>query len=93
MALVFDTTASNSGVHKGAANLMEESLGRKLFYLACRHHILELVGAVWKLTFSEILGPDNKLFADFKVAWSEIDKQLPANTLTTINPMLFKRRE
>ncbi|KAG0714022.1 hypothetical protein GWK47_014951 [Chionoecetes opilio] len=36
-ALVFDTTASNSGVHRGAAKLLEQQLDRKVFYLACRH--------------------------------------------------------
>ena len=47
--LVFDTTASNSGIHRGAAKLLEEMLGNKVFYLACRHHILEvLIGAVWE---------------------------------------------
>jgi hypothetical protein len=94
VALVFDTTASNSGVHKGAAKLIEERLGRKLLYLACRHHILELVvGAVWKLLFGEILTPDNKLFAYFKAAWSDIDKQLPLNILKINNPWLLERRD
>ena len=43
VALMFDTTASNSGIHKGAAKLMEAHLDRKLPYLACHHHILDLV--------------------------------------------------
>ena len=81
-ALVFDTTASNNGIHSGAAKLIEENLGKKLFYLACRHHILEIfVGAVWKKLFGNILGPDNKFFADFKVSWPIINKQLPVETL------------
>ena len=42
VALVFDTTASNSGIHNGTAKLIEENLGRKLLYLACRHHIFEI---------------------------------------------------
>ena len=42
-ALVFDTTSSNSGWKNGAAKLLEEQLGRKVFYHACRHHIYELV--------------------------------------------------
>ncbi|KAG0717582.1 hypothetical protein GWK47_054119 [Chionoecetes opilio] len=33
-ALVFDTTASNSGVHRGAAKLLEQQLDRKVFYLS-----------------------------------------------------------
>lgn len=90
VALVFDTTASNSGVHKGAATLLEQRLGKKLFYLACRHHILELlVGAVWKLLFGPTLGPDNKLFAELKFKWDSLDKQMPAvNTLVVDNSWL-----
>lgn len=92
-ALVFDTTASNSGVHKGAAKLIEERLGRKLLYLACRHHILEvIVGSVWKLLFGAILGPENKLFAQFKQAWKDIDKEIPVQTLTVKDPWLLQVR-
>lgn len=93
VALVFDTTASNSGVHKGAAKLIEERLGRKLLYLACRHHILEVVvGAVWRLLFGSIHGPENKLFDNFKQAWKEIDKELPVQTLSVKVPWLLQVR-
>ena len=43
VGLVFDTTASNSGINKGAAKLIEEKLGKKVFYFACRHHITEVI--------------------------------------------------
>ena len=53
-ALVFDTTSSNSGWKNGAAKLLEEQLGRKVFYHACRHHIYDLViRAVWKSIFGK----------------------------------------
>ncbi|KAG0717736.1 hypothetical protein GWK47_053838 [Chionoecetes opilio] len=66
-ALVFDTTASNSGVHRGAAKLLEQQLDRKVFYLACRHHILEvLVGAVWENLFGKVKSPENPWFKHFK---------------------------
>ena len=38
---MFDTTFSNSGVHHGAAKLLEQQLWEKVLYLACRHHILK----------------------------------------------------
>ena len=41
IALVFDTTSSNSGVHEGAAKWLEEILGPVL-YNACQHHMYEL---------------------------------------------------
>ena len=42
IALVFDTTSSNTGIHQGAAVRIEEQLGRSLLWLTCRHHIAEL---------------------------------------------------
>ncbi|KAG0728975.1 hypothetical protein GWK47_003593 [Chionoecetes opilio] len=66
-ALVFDTTASSSGVHRGAAKLLEQQLYRKVFYLACRHHILEvLVGAVWEICLAKGKSPENPWFKHFK---------------------------
>ncbi|XP_055309591.1 uncharacterized protein LOC129573248 [Sitodiplosis mosellana] len=38
VACSFDTTSSNTGHKSGACVLLEELLGRKLIYLACRHH-------------------------------------------------------
>ena len=38
----FDTTASNSGKHNGAAKLLEEHLEKAVLWLACRHHVGEL---------------------------------------------------
>ena len=89
-ALVFDTTA---GVHKGAAKLIEERLGRKLLYLACRHHTLEVVvGAVWKFLFGSTVGPENKFFAHFKQSWKDIDRELPVQTLRVEEPWLLRAK-
>ena len=44
VAQVFDITACNTGVKNGAATLIEECKSMKtLLWLACRHHILELI--------------------------------------------------
>jgi len=67
VGLVFDTTASNTGTTKGAAGLFEQKLEKKLFYSACRHHILEIIiGAVWKTLFGTSMGPQNEIFGKFK---------------------------
>ena len=41
-ALVFDTTASNTGKHKGASVRVQKLLKALVFYLGCRQHISEL---------------------------------------------------
>ena len=94
MTLVFDTTANNSGIHNGAAKLIEENLGRKLLYFACRHHIFEIfVGVVWKKLFDNIFGPEIKFFAEFKTAWPALDKQLPIKTLAVEGTWLQNLKE
>lgn len=43
VSMCFDTTASNTGVRNGACKIIEDILGKPLFSLACRHHIMELI--------------------------------------------------
>ena len=40
--MCWDTTASNTGCHQGAASVYERQLGEAILWLACRHHIGEL---------------------------------------------------
>lgn len=42
IGICFDTTASNTGVHNGAAALLENHLNKALLWFACRHHVAEL---------------------------------------------------
>lgn len=94
IALVFDTTASNTAVKKGAAKLLEEKIGRKLLLLACRHHVDEvIIGGVWKLLFGKTVGPENQLFLKFKRDWKQLDKEKAVKTLSITNPWLKKRRD
>ena len=76
VALVFDTTSSNSGWRNGAAQKLECFLEKKVFYHACRHHVYELiVKAVWQAIFGEkTTGPENSHFYQLKTKWSLIDK-------------------
>ena len=39
----FDATASNKVAHKGSCTILQDLLQGQLLWLACRHHILELV--------------------------------------------------
>lgn len=54
VGLSFNTTASNSGMLAGACIRLQETLGRLLLWLACRHHIYEVV---LKYVFDACLGP------------------------------------
>ena len=43
--LCFDTTASNTGIHTGAIAVVQQAFNRRLLFLACRHHLLEICTA------------------------------------------------
>ena len=65
-ALVFDTTASNTGWNNSAAKCLGKLLDQKLFYNACHHHIYELIiGAVYTCLFGDSSAPDDANFKCF----------------------------
>ena len=67
VALCFDTTASNTGQHKGACTLIEQMLHKDLLYTACRHHIMELlIGAAFEQVLGVSSGPEINLFKRFQ---------------------------
>lgn len=71
----FDTTLSNTGKFKGAATLFENLIGRRLVWLACRHHMFEIVaGGVFEYFFGHSKAPTIKIFDDFRGLWKELDK-------------------
>ena len=75
MGLCFDTTSFNAGRKSGACILLEHLLGRDLLYLACRHHILELVAGS---AFTEMMGassaPEILLFKRFQTKWKCVNQ-------------------
>ncbi|XP_049307370.1 uncharacterized protein LOC125777157 [Bactrocera dorsalis] len=57
-ALVFDTTASNTGTFKGACVLIENFLEKDLLYLPCRHHMYEIIlKAIYEEKMGKTTGP------------------------------------
>lgn len=75
-AFTFDSTASNTGRLNGACVLLEQRLERDILFLACRHHIYELVlqGVFLEVKLYPSTGPDILLFKRFQHAWEKIDK-------------------
>ncbi|KAK8384918.1 hypothetical protein O3P69_014467 [Scylla paramamosain] len=94
LALVFDTTSSNGGVHMGAAKLLEEKLNSKVFYLACRHHILEvLVGALLGKLFGKVKSPENPWFRHFKDVWGKLTTDTPKTLMIKGKWLKEKKRD
>jgi hypothetical protein len=60
----------------GACVLLEQKLQRNCLYLACRHHISELlIGAAFEKTIGGSSGPEVQLFKRFREQWAFIDKE------------------
>ena len=73
IALGFDTTSFNTGIHKGSCTILQQLLERQLLWLACRHHIPERIIAVSFITlFGETKGPDVPLFKTLKNCWDNL---------------------
>jgi len=68
---------------------LERKLGKQLFWLACRHHIFELlIGAAFQAVLPlATYGPANRLFVRFQSYWSEISQ----STFITANPTIILR--
>uniref|UniRef100_UPI00358FA754 uncharacterized protein n=1 Tax=Myxine glutinosa TaxID=7769 RepID=UPI00358FA754 len=79
-ALVFDTTAVNSGVKSGVVVRLETEFGRSLLQLACRHHIHDLVGgASCSIVYGPTTGPNEQLFKRLLNTWSPRKPKLMSN--------------
>ena len=90
--MFFDTTASNTGEHSGACTLLEEALGHDLLYLACRHHVYEIVAekALTAMKIAPSTGPDIAIFRHFKEKWNFIDQSIFETAADSIEIADFK---
>ena len=68
-------SASNTGLKSGACTFMEHSLDHEMAWVACRHHIMELVlASIFQALFGPTGGPDVALFKSFQTTWPYIDQ-------------------
>lgn len=69
-AMSFDTTASNTGAKNGSCALLEAKTGRDLLWLACRHHLFEIMlSKIFTICFGPSSSPEIPLFKRFRDAW------------------------
>ena len=76
VGMCFDTTASNTGRFSGACVLLESLFQRPLLWMACRHHMFDvLLAEVFKECIGPSTGPDILLFKHFRSTWSKLHHQ------------------
>ena len=74
IACCFDTTSSNTGINSGSCVLLQQLLNRQLLWLACRHHIPELIlKAAFQSLFGKTTSPVEILFSTLKSSWKSLD--------------------
>jgi len=72
---------------------LEDVLHKKLFYFACRHHVMEIIiGAVWKEVFGPTSIPDNPDFKDFKKLWDSLADKSSFKTLNIAHCQLKQQK-
>lgn len=94
-AMVFDTTATNSGHISGSCTIFERDLvGKKMLWCACNHHKDErILHAVFRSLFGDSTSPENQAFLQFRdVIWKELDTSSDYQTLH-IQSRQLKSRE
>lgn len=85
IGMCFDTTASNTGRINGACTLLETSIGRSLLWMACRHHMFEvLLSDAFGVCFGPSTGPEILFFKRFKDKWSNLVHHQPTATATPL---------
>lgn len=81
VGLCFDTTAVNTGQHTGACVTLERKLDRNLLWLACRHHMLEvLLSDVFGVCLAVSTGPEILIFKHFRTIWPQLVKDVPVTS-------------
>lgn len=94
VGMCFDTTAVNTGRWAGACTLLEEFLGKKLLWLACRHHVLEvLLSDVFGHCFGESTGPEITLFKKFRSNWSNLKNRQVKKRNSPNSPLIQASEE
>ena len=68
------TTSSNSEINSGSCVLLQQLLNKQLLWLACRHHIPELIlKAAFQSLFGKTTSPVETLFSTLKSSWKSLD--------------------
>lgn len=88
VGLSFDTTAANSGILTGACIRIEAFLGHSFLWLACRHHIHEIVlKHVFEQCCGPSCGPEILVIKKFQEQWKSIDRTSYSTLLTQDEPL------
>jgi hypothetical protein len=85
IALVFDTTSSNTGRFQGAATYIERTLGHAVLWFACRHHVFEIhIQHVAESICGKRNTPSESIFKRFQKDFPELNQDIQVNELNNL---------
>lgn len=84
IGMCFDTTSVNTGIRQGACKFLEDITGKNMLWLACRHHMHEvLLSDVYTLCYGPSSGPEILPFKRFREKWGDINHELSNRVIAT----------
>ena len=91
LAIVFDTTASNTGKYSGAVTLVEEDIGEACLWTACLRHVYEVhVKHASECVFGPTTGPTGNLCKDLRELWGDFKDNIDYSCLKGFDWTLHK---
>lgn len=79
----FDTINVNTGLSKRACALLEQKMNKEMLWLACRHHIFEIMlQEVVVKSLGVSSGPNIQLFQRLKTSWISINQSIFQTSIT-----------
>lgn len=71
VGMSFDTTATNTGQYNGTCAILERLLGKSLLWLACNHHVYEIMlRTAFESHFGQSSAPTVPMFDRFQKEWN-----------------------
>ena len=82
MAIGFDTTSSNTGVHNGAVVRLERHLDKACLWTPCQRQIHEVhIKHASEDVFGPTSGPSDQLFRKLRNSWPELVETINYSSL------------
>ena len=85
IGMCFHTTASNTGKRNGACTLLERAIGHDLMWMACRHHMFEiLLSYAFQMCLGASTGPEILIFKRFREKRPDLQHHQPKSQPTPL---------
>ena len=94
VGMCFDTTAANTCRINGTFTILEKAIGRKLLWVACQHHMFEiLLSDAFTVCFGPSTGSEILFFKRLRAKWSDLNHHVPEPKAVALSPAREKLKQ